>query len=75
VLVPGHGRAVAPSFARQQQAQIAGVADLIRELHAAGVPVNQAAAEGGPRWPLPVGELGHAIRAGYGGLGGRDQAR
>jgi glyoxylase-like metal-dependent hydrolase (beta-lactamase superfamily II) len=73
VLVPGHGRPVGPSFARDQQAQITGVADLIRELHAAGVPVNEAAAQGGPRWPLPVSELGHAIRAGYGQLSGRDE--
>jgi glyoxylase-like metal-dependent hydrolase (beta-lactamase superfamily II) len=75
VLVPGHGRPVGPSFARDQQAQIAAVASLIRQLHAAGVPVSQAAAEGGPRWPLPVGELGHAIRAGYGQLSGRDEVR
>jgi glyoxylase-like metal-dependent hydrolase (beta-lactamase superfamily II) len=75
VLVPGHGRAVGPSFVRDQQAQIAGVADLIRELHAAGVPAGRAAAEGGPRWPLPSGGLEHAITAGYGQLSRADKVR
>ncbi len=69
VLVPGHGAPVGSSFARDQQAQIAGVASLIRELHGAGVPAGRAAEEGGPRWPLPVSELGHAIRVGYAQLG------
>ena len=74
VLVPGHGRPVGPSFARDQQAQVAGVADLIRELHAAGVPASQAAAQGGPQWPLPVGELGHAIGVGYSQLSGQGES-
>jgi glyoxylase-like metal-dependent hydrolase (beta-lactamase superfamily II) len=74
-VVPGHGRAVGPSFVRDQQAAIAGVADLIRELHAAGVPASQAAAEGGTRWPLPVDELRHAVEAGYRQLSRGDEAR
>ncbi len=65
VLVPGHGRPVGPRFARAQQAQLAGVAGLIRELHAAGVPASRAAAAGGTRWPLPADWLARAIPAGY----------
>jgi len=65
VLVPGHGRPVGPRFARAQQAQLAGVAGLIRELHAAGVPASRAAEAGGPRWPLPADWLTRAIPAGY----------
>ncbi len=71
VLVPGHGRPVGPPFARDQQAQLAGVAELIRELHATGVPAGEAAAAGAGRWPLPVDDLAHAIEAGYGQLGGK----
>jgi glyoxylase-like metal-dependent hydrolase (beta-lactamase superfamily II) len=72
VLVPGHGRPVGPRFARGQQAQLAGVADLIRELHGSGVPASRAAAAGAPRWPLPADWLGRAIQAGYEQLGRGD---
>jgi glyoxylase-like metal-dependent hydrolase (beta-lactamase superfamily II) len=65
VLVPGHGRPVDPPFARAQQAQLAGVADLIRELHADRVPAGQALEAGGHRWPLPIGGLAPAVGAGY----------
>jgi glyoxylase-like metal-dependent hydrolase (beta-lactamase superfamily II) len=65
VLVPGHGRAVDPPFARAQQEQLAEVADLIRELHADRVPVGQALEAGGHRWPLPADGLALAIEAGY----------
>jgi glyoxylase-like metal-dependent hydrolase (beta-lactamase superfamily II) len=65
VLVPGHGRPVGLAFVRAQQAQLAGVADLIRELHAGGVPASQAVQAGGPRWPLPAESLSRAIEAGY----------
>jgi glyoxylase-like metal-dependent hydrolase (beta-lactamase superfamily II) len=65
VLVPGHGRAVGPPFARAQQAQLAGVAELIAELRAAGVPASRAAQAGGARWPLPASVLTFAIEAGY----------
>jgi glyoxylase-like metal-dependent hydrolase (beta-lactamase superfamily II) len=69
VLVPGHGAPAGLPFAQSQQAQLAGVAELIRELHAAGVPASQAAAAGGTRWPLPAADLAAAIEAGYIQLG------
>jgi glyoxylase-like metal-dependent hydrolase (beta-lactamase superfamily II) len=65
VVVPGHGRPVAPPFVREQQAQLAVVADLIRELHAAGVPAGQAADAEAGRWPLPADGLAAAIEVGY----------
>lgn len=65
VLVPGHGAAVGLAFARWQHEQLAAVANLIAELHAAGVPADQAAEAGGTRWPLPAAGLAGAIKAGY----------
>lgn len=70
VLVPGHGRPVGLSFVRAQQGQLAGVAELIAELHAAGVPAGQAGQAGGARWPLPASVLACAIEAGYTQLAG-----
>jgi glyoxylase-like metal-dependent hydrolase (beta-lactamase superfamily II) len=72
VLVPGHGQPVGPSFARAQQAQLAGVADLITELHEGGVPVRRAAEAGGSRWPLPADWLAPAIEEGYAQLSDAD---
>ena len=50
------------------------MADLIRELHAAGVPADKAAEAGGRRWPLPADGLAPAIKAGYAQLGRGDVA-
>ena len=65
VLVPGHGAPVGAAFARAQQQQLAGVAELIRELHGDGVPAGKAAEAGGARWPLPADRLAPAIETGY----------
>lgn len=54
VVVPGHGVAVDSGFVAGQLADLRTVADLIRELRSAGVPVEAAVAEGGYRWPFPV---------------------
>ena len=54
VVVPGHGKPVTRPFVEAQQAQLAGVADLITELHAAGVAaerVRDAGAAAGPYHP------------------------
>lgn len=68
VVVPGHGKPVTRRFVEAQQAQLAGVAELITELHAAGVPAERARDAGSGRWPLPPEGLDLAIRAGYGAL-------
>jgi glyoxylase-like metal-dependent hydrolase (beta-lactamase superfamily II) len=70
VLVPGHGAAVGAAFLAAQHEQIAAVAALITELHAAGVPADRAPAEGGGRWPFPVSRMAEAVRTGYAQLSG-----
>jgi glyoxylase-like metal-dependent hydrolase (beta-lactamase superfamily II) len=69
VMVPGHGAVVDAAFLAAQHEQLAAAAALIRELHAAGVPAEQAEAEAGARWPFPEGLPGAgfaaAVRDGY----------
>jgi glyoxylase-like metal-dependent hydrolase (beta-lactamase superfamily II) len=67
VVVPGHGAPVDARFVRSQQADIDAVAREIANLHAVGVPVGAALAEGS--WPLPPQSLDHAVRRGYQALG------
>lgn len=69
VLVPGHGETVDDAFAAAQQRDLQTVADLVRELHAAGVPAEIAVEEGGARWPFPSDGIGAAVRDGYRQLG------
>lgn len=69
VVVPGHGSPVSRAFVQAQQAQLAAVADLVAELHAAGVPEDQAREAGAGRWALPPEGLGPAIREAYATLG------
>ncbi len=66
VIVPGHGRAVGAGFAAGQQAELQAVADEITRLHRAGVPAEQALAEGS--WPYDSPRLPTAIRRGYAAL-------
>jgi len=72
IVVPGHGRAVSRSFVQDQHAILVTVACLIRELHAAEVPEDQAPATGGDRWPLPAQLIRPAVAEGYRQLGARD---
>jgi glyoxylase-like metal-dependent hydrolase (beta-lactamase superfamily II) len=65
VLVPGHGAVFTGSFAQAQHAQLQATADLIRELHVAGVAVEVAVREGGDRWPFPPEGMLAAVRDGY----------
>jgi glyoxylase-like metal-dependent hydrolase (beta-lactamase superfamily II) len=65
IVVPGHGAPVGAAFVAAQHEQLAGVAALITELHAAGVPADRAPAEGGGRWPFPADHLAQAVRSGY----------
>lgn len=70
LVLPGHGRAVDRAFVAEQQGRLAEVADLITELHAAGVPAGQARRAGGTRWALEQDGLDQAIEAGYAALAG-----
>ncbi len=67
--VPGHGDVMGLVAAADQASAIAAVADLIRALHAAGVPAADALAEGGDRWPFPPGALRDAVARAYAALG------
>jgi glyoxylase-like metal-dependent hydrolase (beta-lactamase superfamily II) len=70
IVVPGHGAAVDAAFVAAQHEQLAGVAALITELQAAGVPADRALAEGGGRWPFPAHHMAEAVRNGYALLAG-----
>jgi glyoxylase-like metal-dependent hydrolase (beta-lactamase superfamily II) len=66
--VPGHGDVMSGSDARQQSRAIGIVAGLIRELHAAGIAVDDALGEAGDRWPYPTERLVAAVQRGYAAL-------
>ena len=66
--VPGHGDLMDPPAAAEQAAALATVADLIRELHAAGVPAGHAIDEAAGRWPYPSSALTTAVERGYAAL-------
>jgi glyoxylase-like metal-dependent hydrolase (beta-lactamase superfamily II) len=63
--VPGHGDVMTGIEANQQSHCIAVVAQLICELHSAGVSAEDALNEGGERWPYSPDTLVHAIERGY----------
>jgi glyoxylase-like metal-dependent hydrolase (beta-lactamase superfamily II) len=65
VFVPGHGDLMSANAAREQANEIATVASLIRELHAAGIPVDDALHEARDRWRFPPDALADAVRRGY----------
>jgi glyoxylase-like metal-dependent hydrolase (beta-lactamase superfamily II) len=66
VVVPGHGARVDHDFVEQQRQDLAITAQTIRDLAAAGVPVERALAEG--EWPFPRDALGVAVTRGYAAL-------
>lgn len=68
VFVPGHGDVMALADAARQAGELAAVAALIRELHAAGVPERDALREADGRWPFPPESLTEAVRRGYSAL-------
>lgn len=67
-VVPGHGDVVDRAFVERQLADLATVAELIRELHDAGVDVDDAITAGRGRWPFPEACLVHAVERGFGAL-------
>ena len=66
-VVPGHGRVVDRDFVLAQRADVVAVAEQVRELAAAAVPVDDALERGS--WPYPAERLQHAVRRGYAHLG------
>jgi glyoxylase-like metal-dependent hydrolase (beta-lactamase superfamily II) len=71
VVVPGHGALVDRDFVEQQRQDIAITAQTVRDLAAAGVPVDRALDEG--EWPFAKEALTNAVTRGYAQLppGGR----
>lgn len=71
VVVPGHGALVDRDFVEQQRQDVAITAQTVRDLAAAGVPVERALAQG--EWPFPREHLVNAVARGYSQLppGGR----
>jgi glyoxylase-like metal-dependent hydrolase (beta-lactamase superfamily II) len=64
-VVPGHGDVVDRAFVARQLADLVTVADLMRELHDAGVDVNDVIAAGRGRWPFPEDCFADAVGPGY----------
>ena len=67
IVVPGHGRPVSRDFVVDQLADLAAVATLITELHAAGATVGQALAEPAA-WPFPAEPLELAVTRAFASL-------
>jgi glyoxylase-like metal-dependent hydrolase (beta-lactamase superfamily II) len=69
-VVPGHGAPVDRAFVVAQQANLQQVADVIVDLHAAGVPAGDAPAQGRGRWPFPEDGIVPAVTDAYRQLDG-----
>lgn len=69
VVVPGHGVAVDHEFCRDQQRSLSTIADVLRDLHAAGIPAKDALREGADRWPIAAERLSEAVLRAYADLG------
>jgi len=69
-VVPGHGAPVGRAFVVEQQVRLQQVAEVIGDLHAAGVPVDEALTQGSGRWPFPEKDLASAVVDAYRHLNG-----
>ncbi len=65
LVLPGHGRPVNRAFVARQRDELAAVAAVIRERHAAGIPLVDATREPDARLPYPLEGLGAAFERGY----------
>ena len=65
MVVPGHGAPVGRAFVVRQQTDLQRVADVIVDLHAAGVPADEAPAQGRGRWPFPEDGVASAVTDAY----------
>jgi glyoxylase-like metal-dependent hydrolase (beta-lactamase superfamily II) len=66
VVIPGHGAVVDAGFVRAQREAIGAVAQEIRRLHAAGVPLEAAIEQGS--WTFEGKRLKAAVERGYAAL-------
>jgi glyoxylase-like metal-dependent hydrolase (beta-lactamase superfamily II) len=65
IFVPGHGDVMLSAAAATQADELAAVAALIRELHAAGVSSTHALSEAAHQWPFPTEALTDAVLIGF----------
>ncbi|HEY8308445.1 MAG TPA: MBL fold metallo-hydrolase [Lapillicoccus sp.] len=70
VVVPSHGTLVDTAFVARQRDEMAALAEVIRERHAAGVPLAQVQREADERLPYPLPWLADAFARGYAQLSG-----
>jgi len=70
VVVPSHGTLVDTAFVARQRDEMAALAEVIRERHAAGVSLAAAQAEPDVRLPYPLPWLTDAFARGYAQLSG-----
>jgi glyoxylase-like metal-dependent hydrolase (beta-lactamase superfamily II) len=70
VVVPGHGTPVDRVFVARQRDEMAAIAAVLRERHAAGIPLADARREADARLPYPLERLGDAVARGYAQLSG-----
>jgi glyoxylase-like metal-dependent hydrolase (beta-lactamase superfamily II) len=65
VVVPSHGIPVDVEFVLMQRADLAAVAEVIRERHGAGIPLEDAQRQPDQRLPYPIDWLRNAVARGY----------
>jgi glyoxylase-like metal-dependent hydrolase (beta-lactamase superfamily II) len=65
VIAPGHGAAVGRAFVDDQREDVVKVAEVIRALYTAGVPVDRAVEEGRAQWPFDDHPMDAAVARGY----------
>ncbi len=68
LLVPGHGTPVDTAFVQGQRDEMADVARVVRERHAAGIPLADAQRQPDVRLPYPLDDLAAAFARGYDAL-------
>jgi glyoxylase-like metal-dependent hydrolase (beta-lactamase superfamily II) len=73
VVVPGHGVAVNSGFVEDQRRELGLIADGLRRLAEAGVPVAEAAAQGDWPWEADDPRITNAVTRGYAHLGSAAQ--
>lgn len=70
VVVPSHGTPVDATFVARQRDEMAALAEVVRERHAAGIPLADAQQEADDCLPYPLDRLGDAFARGYAQLSG-----
>ncbi len=70
LVVPGHGTPADRAFVVRQRDEIAAIAAVVTQRHAAGIPLADAQQEADDRLPYSLDRLGDAFARGYAQLSG-----